>query len=74
MKVTGSALFASSTKTFQFTAAYSYTNGYSKTSSSEQSESFGITVKVEKGTKVHVSSFRDQPVKIKWRAKFLAVC
>ena len=73
LEVTVDALFAESTKKFEFNIAYSYTNGYSKTTSSEQSESFGIEVEAEKGTKVEVRFFKsDQPVKIKWRAKFLA--
>ena len=73
LEVKVDALFAESTKKFEFNIAYSYTNGYSKTTSSEQSESFGIEVEAEKGTKVEVRFFKsDQPVKIKWRAKFLA--
>ena len=54
-------------------AAHSYTYGYSKTTSSQQSESFGIEVEAEKRTKVEVRFFKsDQPVKVKWRATFLA--
>ena len=73
LEVTGNALFVETTASFEISAAYSYTNGYSKTTSSEQSESFGIAVEAEKGTKVEVRFFKsDQPVKVKWRAKFLA--
>ena len=67
------SLFVNTKTTFEVNTAYSYTNGYSKTTSSEESESFGIEVEAEKGTKVEVRFFKsDQPVKVKWRAKFLA--
>ena len=73
LEFTSNALFAMSTKTFEISAGYSYTQGYSQTTSSEKSEAFSVEVNAESGTKVEVRLFKsDIPTKVKWRAKFLA--
>ena len=67
------ALYVTMKNTFGKSVTNSFTNGYSKTTSSQQSESFGMEVEAEKETKVEVRFFKsDQPVKVKWRATFLA--
>ena len=73
IEVTTDALFAKSKKTFETSAGYSYTRGYSKTSTTTRSEGFSISQVVAKGTKGEVRFFKSEiPVKIKWRAHFFA--
>ena len=67
------SLFAKATTTFEVTAGYSFSSGYSKTKSREYSATFGIEGKIPKGTKMEVRFYKaDIPVQVKWRASIFA--
>ena len=73
IEVEGNAIFVKSKKTFEISAGYSFTRGYSKTTTSSKSEGFQIALTTAKGTKAEVRFFKSEiPVKVKWRAHFFA--
>ena len=73
LEITNDFLFVKSKKTFELSLGYSFTHGYSSTSSESKTEEFWMSTTAHTGTKVEVRFFKsDQPVKVKWRARFHA--
>ena len=73
LEVTSDLLFVKSKKTFEFSVGYSFTHGYTTTSSDSETETFWMSTTAHTGTKVEVRFFKsDQSVKVKWRARFHA--
>ena len=73
IEVKNNFLFAESTKSFEASLGYSFTSGYSKTTSETVTEGFRISLTAPSGTKAEVRFFTsDIPVRIKWRANFFA--
>ena len=73
LEITNDFLFVKSKKTFELSLGYSFTHGYSSTSSESKTETFWMSTTAHTGTKVEVRFFKsDQPVKVKWRARFHA--
>ena len=73
LEVEGNALFVKSKKTFETSLGYSWTSGYSETTSNTMTDGFDISLSAKPGTKGEVRFFKsDIPVKVKWRANFFA--
>ena len=61
------------TTKFSASLGYSFTAGFSKTTTTTVSEGFRITLTATPGTKAEVRFFKsDIPVRVKWRANFFA--
>ena len=73
LEVENNYIYAKSKKTFELSVGYSFTHGYSSTTSESKTEEFTMTTSAKTGTKIEVRFFKsDQPLKVKWRARFHA--
>ena len=67
------AIFAKATTTFELTVGFSFSFGWSKTTTMSRTEGFSYSVTADPGTKVEVRFFKsDIPVQVKWRATMFA--